>query len=69
MGGILAPPAWAGPSATDPSQRPGAGLVAACSPSCSFTAASYAEIPDAGHMMMLEAPERFGVALARLLNT
>jgi lipase len=33
------------------------------------TAASYTEIPDVGHMVMLEAPEVFGAVLARLLNS
>jgi pimeloyl-ACP methyl ester carboxylesterase len=31
-------------------------------------AASYTEIPDAGHMVMLEAPDTFGKALAQLLT-
>jgi pimeloyl-ACP methyl ester carboxylesterase len=31
-------------------------------------AASYTEIPDAGHMVMDEAPEAFGELLARLLD-
>ncbi len=29
-------------------------------------AASYTEIPDTGHMVMLEAPRAFGEVLARL---
>jgi lipase len=32
-------------------------------------AASYTEIPDVGHMVMLEAPEVFGNVLTRLLTT
>lgn len=32
-------------------------------------AASYTEIPDAGHMVMLEAPEVLGIELRRLLRT
>jgi lipase len=31
-------------------------------------ARSYTEIPDVGHLMMVEAPERFGTAVARLLD-
>jgi lipase len=31
-------------------------------------AASYSEIPDAGHMMMLEAPEQLGRRLRQLLE-
>lgn len=32
-------------------------------------AASYTEIPGAGHMLMLEAPEAFGIELRRLLGS
>jgi pimeloyl-ACP methyl ester carboxylesterase len=31
-------------------------------------AAGYTEIPDVGHAVMLEAPDAFGKALARLLT-